>query len=496
MNAAAAAAEASELHTGHVTRSRVVNALRTACSTAAHQHRARRTRQRAGPALLTPQRRLTQRADVSTRRYKTATARTLLSGAMPPRRSARVAAVAEATAQRACAFPALPLAVELHIFSLIPADQRLRCAEVARGWRATVAQPALWSRVDLSPASGVAQPASAALLRAAVARAGGALTVLDVSGTDFELKEFYKALCKAAGTVKELHAPNEALAVNQLTQVLEAAPRLRELQTEIVCDLGEVCAVLEPSPFLAPLRMRKLILTVERQVEPLPPAIALALADGRLQPTLDLLGLTRIDLSTVGALDALAAIVSARRQHLHRLFLLECSFSAEAMPALARALSVGTVNDLAIGCPSPSGCFDAAGAVALGNVLRANTTLTTLSLWTDSSWAGPAITALLGALVGHRSLSMLGLGGREEDGSAAFGPALAALIAADAPALTCLDVCACNIGEAGLGPLFDALPSNTHLHMLRVMDWWLSAEFMRSRMLPAVQRTSSSVAAT
>ena len=97
---------------------------------------------------------------------------------MPPRRSGRVAAAA---LQRAFAFPQLPLEAVLDVFSLLPADQRLRCAEVSRGWRATVALPALWRSLDLSPESGVAQPVSPALLRAALARAGGALTTLDAS---------------------------------------------------------------------------------------------------------------------------------------------------------------------------------------------------------------------------------------------------------------------------------------------------------------------------
>ena len=91
-----------------------------------------------------------------------------------------MAAAAELAAH---AFPQLPLGFVLDVFAQLPADQRLRCAEVCRGWRATVAIPELWRRLDLSPASGVAQPATAALLHAAGARAGGALTMLDVSCT-------------------------------------------------------------------------------------------------------------------------------------------------------------------------------------------------------------------------------------------------------------------------------------------------------------------------
>ena len=110
---------------------------------------------------------------------------------MATRRSARVVAAAE---QRACAFPQLPLSLALRIFSLLPADQRLRCAEVSRGWRATVALPALWRRLDLSPESGVpfrSVDGLAQLLHAAVARAGSALkgaqhAALILSTLDFE----------------------------------------------------------------------------------------------------------------------------------------------------------------------------------------------------------------------------------------------------------------------------------------------------------------------
>ena len=72
---------------------------------------------------------------------------------MPPRRSGRLAAAAE---QHAWALPELPLPVVQQIFLLLPADQRLRCAEVSRAWRATAALPALWQRLDLSLASGMA----------------------------------------------------------------------------------------------------------------------------------------------------------------------------------------------------------------------------------------------------------------------------------------------------------------------------------------------------
>ena len=63
---------------------------------------------------------------------------------MPPRRSARLVAAAEAAS---AAFPQLPHGVALRIFAAVPADARLRCAEVSRGWRSTTSAPELWRRL-------------------------------------------------------------------------------------------------------------------------------------------------------------------------------------------------------------------------------------------------------------------------------------------------------------------------------------------------------------
>ena len=78
----------------------------------------------------------------------------------------------------ALGFMDLPQAVALHILSYVPADVRARAALVCRAWRVTVADPRLWTVLDLSPASGVAQPVSDATLRGAAALARGGLTSL------------------------------------------------------------------------------------------------------------------------------------------------------------------------------------------------------------------------------------------------------------------------------------------------------------------------------
>ncbi len=49
----------------------------------------------------------------------------------------------------------------------------------------------------------------------------------------------------------------------------------------------------------------------------------------------------------------------------------------------------------------------------------------------------------------------------------------------------------CALRDAGLGPLFDALPANAHLRTLRFRYSQLSDAFARERLLPAVRANSS-----
>jgi hypothetical protein len=94
---------------------------------------------------------------------------------------------------------------------------------------------------------------------------------------------------------------------------------------------------------------------------------------------------------------------------------------------------------------------------------------------------------LLRALVGHPHLEALMLEGDLRAWGAALGPALGALVAANAPALTSLRVAGCALGDAGLGALAAALPRNTHLRALECNGSALSAAFTLSALLPAVR---------
>jgi hypothetical protein len=140
--------------------------------------------------------------------------------------------------------------------------------------------------------------------------------------------------------------------------------------------------------------------------------------------------------------------------------------------------------------------LDDAAALVLGNALRASSTLTMVSLAGVSLWHVPAAAAvLLGALTGHASLRSLDISYNYHDDDAAgqlvAGAALGALVAANAPSLTELDITFCNLEDTGLGPLFDALPANTHLRTLKCEDNRLSDAFARDALLPAVRANSS-----
>ena len=68
---------------------------------------------------------------------------------MPPRLSARRAELALAHVPLP-PFAPLPRELAALIFQLIPVETRLRCREVARGWRDALEDHRLWEELDLS----------------------------------------------------------------------------------------------------------------------------------------------------------------------------------------------------------------------------------------------------------------------------------------------------------------------------------------------------------
>jgi hypothetical protein len=216
-----------------------------------------------------------------------------------------------------------------------------------------------------------------------------------------------------------------------------------------------------------------------------------ALADASLQPALKALSFFDADAAQPALMDTLVDAALARR--LRELALHNGTHPAAA--PLARLLAGGALTVLKIGPFSAAvghmPLFDVDGAALVADALRVNTMLTKLHLFGARLCLVDVRVAevLLAALVGHPSLRELQIIDRETmaHDRDAFGAALAALIAADAPALHVLVFCN-SLGDDGLAPFMEALPLNRNLRKLNLRYNGMSEEFAHERLLPAVQR--------
>jgi hypothetical protein len=284
----------------------------------------------------------------------------------------------------------------------------------------------------------------------------------------------------------------------ELEALLRATPGLRVCHAAVnTTDVDEARDMLCADPPFAALRLESLRVHEGDGFTEADAVIALA-ADLAVCTSVREFELEGAELD-VPALDALVDASIACR--LHTLRLIYSYVTEHAAPVLARLLGGGALAELEIlgdvflfdeGMPF----LVAPAATVLVDALRACSTLTALTLCGVELLHDPAAaTALLGALTGHPSLRSLdiSINGVEpadrEDAAAALG----ALVGANAPALISLNVSSCDLGDAGLGPLFDALPANTHLRKLNCVDNALTDAFMREQLLPAVRANTSLV---
>jgi hypothetical protein len=399
-------------------------------------------------------------------------------------------------------FAALPPVLAHKIFAAVPADTRLRCAEVCKAWCAAVAERSLWTRLDLSWTSGVTYEVTDSLLRAAAAKARGALTALDVSGLwqvcdDGVLRE---VLAANAGTLRELRCLTAApawVAVPRLEALLSAAPQLRVCEADVVItDIDEARRALRNEGVFGPLHVQALQLHNDYAplLDDYAPLLVSLFADMAAHASLtELYVLAPLDDPEVfGAfVDAALSLPLLRAVTLQR-----CHLSPASAPALARLLGSSTLLSLVIDhIGSALLLFDAPAAWLLGDALLANTTLTALVLHGTRMWRDhAAAAALLGALTGHASVRRLALVGEwrlSEEERLHAGALLGALVAADAPALTALDVLDNYLSDDGLRPLFEALPGNSHLRTLHCSHTDMSDAFSPDVLLPAVRANTS-----
>jgi hypothetical protein len=245
-------------------------------------------------------------------------------------------------------------------------------------------------------------------------------------------------------------------------------------------------ALRNEAPF-APLHVRHLHLDLGDEDAAGVIAFSAAVAS---HASLTALTLEFAPLETPATLDAVVDAALARR--LQSMSFCDCGLHPASVPALARLLSCGALTELAC---IEAALLDAPAARVLGAALRANSTLTLLTLNNAGVFDDPDAEAeLLGALTGHASVQTLRLQSLRTDGPQTLSPhradvgaALGALVAANAPALTELDVSYFALGDQGLRPLFEALPANTHLRELDCDDNGLSEALARDVLLPAVR---------
>jgi hypothetical protein len=393
-------------------------------------------------------------------------------------------------------FAALPPALALKIFAALPADTRLRCAEVCTAWCAAVAERSLWTRLDLSETSGVTHEVTPALLRAAAAKARGALAALDVSGVWLPLYDdgVLRAVLSAnAATLRELRClqgrEQGKVAVPELEALLSAAPQLRVCEADVVLNgVDEARRALRNECVFGLLRMHAAFISLARTA-----AHAPLFADMATHASLAVLLLYQASFDVPAVLDAFVD-AALSLPLLRTVTLQQCHLSPASAPSLARLLGSRTLTALTIQNYYGT-LLDAPAAVLLGDALRANATLTSLTLNQTRLWSDHvAAAALLDAVTGHTSLRQLEVAGDahplEEDRLHA-GTLLGALVAADASALTALDVSSCYVSDEGLRPLFEALPRNSHLRELNCAHNNLTDGFARDVLLPAVRDNTS-----
>ena len=406
----------------------------------------------------------------------------------------RTPAVSRARSSRhgALGFAALPHAVALQIFALVPADARVRATVMCRAWRATVLDPSLWTRLDLSRASGVKRPVSDAVLRGAAALARGTLEVLILDDSnELTQKAMVDVIAANADSLRELSCSYEynLLFTGFAEELSLAAPQLQQFRADTIASVADASRMLRNEPPFGALRLRRLDVrhvTTDAMDEAIVFELAAAISG---HASLHELHISGLPLGTPAALDAVAAGTVACR--LHDLRFIECCLSPVSVPALARVICGGALTSLSI---SNNGVqlLGEPSAVQLADGIAASRTLTRFFMKDADFWGdGVAAALLLPALTGHPTLREISLAVNSPPDPVAAGASLGALVAANTPALHELDFQGSDFGDAGLAPLFNALPRNTHLGMLDCGNTSMSADFAHTCFLPAVRANTS-----
>ena len=179
---------------------------------------------------------------------------------------AHLDAAADDISTDAATFASLPLPLMQHVFLALPVDARGRASCVCRAWRDVLAEPSLWTRLDMSRVSGFYWDRAWTVLRGAAGRAAGQLRDLVVPEYELGQHVLLPVLRANAGSLRELHLHvvcpldgflDEAFSetiwfsrqIPTVDEVVVAAPRLQVLTAkEVCCTMGNAVRMLRAEP--------------------------------------------------------------------------------------------------------------------------------------------------------------------------------------------------------------------------------------------------------
>ena len=409
---------------------------------------------------------------------------------MPPRPAAGVAS--EPRDALALLPLALPLPLALRIWRSLPCDVRLRCREVCRAWRNALAEPCLWTELDLTETSGVTARITPALLLAAEASAEGELECLSVTYNHRLYDALRTVVTENADTLRHLRIVRGANGYcngDAFVDLMHIMPQHCVVEADVLALGGAHGPMLRNEPPFQNLRLRALRFWANAGTDPDGMATAL-----KAHASLCKVEICGVRLDTFAAVDVVVDAALALR--LTTLKLQDCRIIPASSMALQRLLRDGeALQELSLsGGLLETHLLDAHVAPLLADALRSNRTLTSLTLHDMGLRRDPgAMATMLGGLVGHASLTsctLQHLGGHQAE--PILGPVFGALVAADSP-LRMLDISRCMLGDVGMGPLVDALPRNTHLQELLCPDSGMSPAFVRDRLMPALRDANTSL---
>ena len=406
-------------------------------------------------------------------------------------RAARAARDASAAAE---GWAGLQRALLLAIFALAPVESRAVAGCVCHSWRDAASDRSLWKRLDLVSYNDASVRRA---LGSAAARAGGELEILKLRYFGVVPNPTLSDVLRAnRGALREVHVGNFSSAVlgtrtdeQDLLWLLRELPSLCGLHIAASCKYSDHGAMLLDEPPYGPLRLHGLRIYSDDSLGD--PADLITLLAAYPHECLKALSLSGVSLSLPAVAEAMFDAALAFR--MTSLDINDCQLCPAAVPALARLVSGNALKSLHIQTRGPregdTPLFDAPSSVVLAAALHANTSLTFLSLGCVNLGDDIApFNAILTSLVGHPSLAVLYLYYMWGAHVASIGPALGALLAADAPALRELSVTGMLLGDDGAEPVVHGLAQNTHLRLLNVASsWGLGASFSLQQLLPVAR---------